>query len=459
MSSTHDALRDEALCLFSRKNVFTPAERTKYEQILREMDRRKSVIEERMFVKANALYETIIKEKTFLSAHNREEIQRIANVASYDGNFKSIDDYSSVELAVSKALLLKCGEAVGKKQTVCVLASMFQEQERQKPLRKTILGEDFLRKKIRQLQFLFEKVPNFEWCLVFVEDEPKPCDDTYLRTCDTIKNQLDHMKHSEEFDAEDIDRVYILTYENDLQEEIEMYEDPSYIDVQKFASLSVKGGAIHTGLRYLARVCGDTKQYKTPEIDVLIYTDCDTSVNLGNSGILINALQRDVCEVVIGSRRTKNSVVIGKSKLRHLQSYAFNFLVRALLNVQLTDTQAGCKALLPEVVRKVHKEWKEISMAFDVELLRVAIKSGYRVHEEGIVWTDSDLDSKSTDQAIPMYNGVWNIFNRIPSDYTDAFDLKQEPEFSSVVRVATDEQFAFFVRKLKKSYNDISPVA
>ncbi|KAK3246137.1 hypothetical protein CYMTET_44358 [Cymbomonas tetramitiformis] len=458
VSLPSDALREEALCLFRRKNALTTAERTKYETLLKEMDRRMGMYEDRVFMNANKLYADIVESDQFKDAHDREGMQEIADLVFFTGNKKTIDDCSTVEMAVSKALLHKSSEKSTTNQSVCVLAAMYQEQERLKPLSETLLGEDFLRKKIRQLRFLFDDVPNFEWSLVFVEDEPEPLDTRRSRTCDAIRSRLECMQSTGEIRAEDARRVHVLTYEDDLQEEIKMYKDPSYLEPQEFARLGVKAGAIHTGLRYLARVEGEQKQYKTPKFDVLMYTDCDTSVNLANSGILINALEGGACKALVGSRRTKNSTVIGKSKLRYMQSYVYNVLVRALLNVQITDTQVGCKVLLPEVVLRVHEEWKELSMAFDAELLRTVLKAGYEVREEGILWIDSDLDSKSADQALPMYNGVWNIFNRIPAHETDAIDLMREPEFSSVMRVATDEYFAFFVRHLKGSYDNITPV-
>jgi hypothetical protein len=254
-----------------------------------------------------------------------------------------------------------------------------------------------------------------------------------------------------------------------------MYQDRDVAKMSgdEFARTSVKGGAIQVGLRYLAQVAPD-KHYKVPKASAIIYTDCDTSVNLGNSGIILNQVYNPTLghDVGIGSRRIEGAHVVGKSAERHLQSFAFNSLVRLLLNVQLTDTQVGAKVFKPEVIRDVHQGFAERSMAFDPEIFRLASKQGHSIGEDGIVWSDSAIESKSADQSGSMLNGLLRIWERsfpakppsgAPMGSIEEFqikgkDLAQEGKlFESLVKLARDPKWQFIVNHLDDIYAGLVP--
>jgi hypothetical protein len=100
--------------------------------------------------------------------------------------------------------------------------------------------------------------------------------------------------------------------------------------------------------------------------------------------------------VVIGSREAPGAHRFDEPEYRHVMGRVFNFLVRALLFGEFQDTQCGFKCLSRDAafdlfprlqVRTSETDVKgPMVTGFDVELLYLARKLGYRVGEVGIHW-------------------------------------------------------------------------
>lgn len=101
--------------------------------------------------------------------------------------------------------------------------------------------------------------------------------------------------------------------------------------------------------------------------------------------------------VVIGSREGQGSRREGEPPHRHLMGRVFNALVRLLVVGNFHDTQCGFKGFRLDVARDLFQRVQiygdnapEISgaavTAFDVEVLFLAVKRGYRVKEMPVIW-------------------------------------------------------------------------
>lgn len=100
--------------------------------------------------------------------------------------------------------------------------------------------------------------------------------------------------------------------------------------------------------------------------------------------------------VVIGSREAPGAHRFGEPPHRHLMGRVFNYLVRLVVMSEFQDTQCGFKCLnrqaafdiFPRLqVRTENVEVKgPMVTGFDVELLYLARKLGYRIAEVGIQW-------------------------------------------------------------------------
>jgi hypothetical protein len=98
------------------------------------------------------------------------------------------------------------------------------------------------------------------------------------------------------------------------------------------------------------------------------------------------APMRDGYDVAIASREAPGARRVGEPEYRHLMGRVFNFIVRLVAIPRIQDTQCGFKVFRREVAHDV-LPWQTIDgWAFDVEVLYIALRRGYRIHEVPITW-------------------------------------------------------------------------
>jgi dolichyl-phosphate beta-glucosyltransferase len=91
-------------------------------------------------------------------------------------------------------------------------------------------------------------------------------------------------------------------------------------------------------------------------------------------------------DVAIASREAPGAVRYDEPWYRHLMGRVFNFLVRLLAVPGIQDTQCGFKCFRREVAHDVLSVQTIDGWAFDVELLHIAQRRGYRIVEVPIHW-------------------------------------------------------------------------
>lgn len=91
-------------------------------------------------------------------------------------------------------------------------------------------------------------------------------------------------------------------------------------------------------------------------------------------------------DVAIASRELPGSQRVGEPEYRHLMGRVFNFIVRILAIPHVQDTQCGFKVFRRDVARKVFPLQTLDGWAFDVEVLFIALRHGYRLVEVPITW-------------------------------------------------------------------------
>ena len=91
-------------------------------------------------------------------------------------------------------------------------------------------------------------------------------------------------------------------------------------------------------------------------------------------------------DIVIGSREGPGARRQGEHWLRYLVGRVFNAYVRVLVLPGIADTQCGFKLLKAEVADDLFRRVTVGGFAFDVELLVLARRAGYKIREVGIVW-------------------------------------------------------------------------
>jgi len=130
---------------------------------------------------------------------------------------------------------------------------------------------------------------------------------------------------------------------------------------------------------------------------IVLFTDMDQSTPIKEVEKLLPFFEKGY-EVVIGSRGLKRK---GFSFFRRLASKVFLFLRKGLVLKEINDTQCGFKAFKSKVAKDLFsqllifknptkvKGWRV--GAFDVELLFIAQKRGYKIAEVSVEWKDKDV--------------------------------------------------------------------
>jgi glycosyltransferase involved in cell wall biosynthesis len=128
------------------------------------------------------------------------------------------------------------------------------------------------------------------------------------------------------------------------------------------------------------------------DAEILAYMDVDLSTDLSAFLPLIEPLAAGRCDLAIGSRLHPDSVTLRCWK-REMISRCYNRLLRLVFGVQFADAQCGFKAITRAAARELLPVVEDTGWFFDTELLVVAEKCGYRIHEQPVRWTE-DPDSR-----------------------------------------------------------------
>ena len=115
-------------------------------------------------------------------------------------------------------------------------------------------------------------------------------------------------------------------------------------------------------------------------------------------------------DLAIGSREVRGARRYDEPLHRHLGGRLVNLLIRLLILPRLQDTQCGFKCFRGEVAEDLFRHQTLDGWSFDIELLFVADRRGYRVLEIPIDWfyrTESKVSAVR--DALRMVNDIFRI--------------------------------------------------
>lgn len=117
--------------------------------------------------------------------------------------------------------------------------------------------------------------------------------------------------------------------------------------------------------------------------NILVYTDADLPYALTSMQALIDSVKNNETDLALASRHVHgaNDVEDHQSILRHVSHTLFAWIVNVLLDIPCSDTQAGLKAMTRTAAEAILPHLTIDRYCFDVELLFVAQRLGYRLKE------------------------------------------------------------------------------
>ncbi len=317
----------------------------------------------------------------------------------------------AVKLARSKRMIGALKQPV----FVSIVFAMYKEHTRIQPRAEHPEGEDFLRRKLAQLHWLFDAHPASHFELVAVDDG---CPENSGQLAAEIAREADP------------DHCRVLFLDSAIRE--------GHAGAAGLTSTddSQKGGSILFGM-------AEAAARKTDQTHIVIFTDADIATHLGQVGLLVDAIANGAAPVAIGSRRETTSVVVKQGK-RNDRGKLFIYLWKRLLPQldDIIDTQCGFKAFRADLLTKILPGIEEKRFAFDIELLlRAALEHSDGCRKVAICWIDSEAASTTTDiqPYLPMLKSVARMYRQyLPANeradrFADFLEQLTEPEWQTLL--------------------------
>jgi len=158
-----------------------------------------------------------------------------------------------------------------------------------------------------------------------------------------------------------------------------------------------KGNAVRLGI-------------KASKYENILICDSDLSVDI----TFLDHFYRNnlpIGNFITGSRRLQNSEVRGSPQIRNLSGYVFNFLVRKILKLNISDTQCGFKFIVKTKFTDCSK-FLSNNYIFDIELFLLAKIQKIKIIEVPVTY-------------IHNKNSTVNIFTDSLMMFRDIFKLKK----------------------------------
>lgn len=146
--------------------------------------------------------------------------------------------------------------------------------------------------------------------------------------------------------------------------------------------------------------------------EIVLFTDMDQATPINQLDKFLPKFKEGF-EIVIGSRAGRR----GAPVMRKLAALVFSILRGIILGLPFKDTQCGFKAFKKEVVEKivpkikgewgvVHFRGGAVNAGFDVELLYLAKKYGFKIAEVPVEWNYVDTERVQVikDAAAAVYD-------------------------------------------------------
>lgn len=138
---------------------------------------------------------------------------------------------------------------------------------------------------------------------------------------------------------------------------------------------------------------------------------CDTDLSMPIDEITkFLPPQREGYDVLIGSREGKEAKRIGEPEYRHLMGRILNGIVKFTAVPDFEDTQCGFKMFTSAAAEDLFQVQRMTGIGFDVELIYVAKKRGYKIVDVPITWYfDPDSRMRLFQDSLKVLLEIWEI--------------------------------------------------
>ncbi len=158
---------------------------------------------------------------------------------------------------------------------------------------------------------------------------------------------------------------------------------------------------------------------------IVLFTDMDQATPIDQLDKFLPEFKNGF-DIVIGSRQGRR----GAPLIRKLSAWGFSVLRNIILGLPFKDSQCGFKAFnkksLEVIIPKIKGEWGvvhfkggAVNAGFDVEVLYLAKKYGFKIAEVGVEWNYVDTERVQVikDAAAAIYDMLRIRWNDLSGKY------------------------------------------
>ncbi len=153
----------------------------------------------------------------------------------------------------------------------------------------------------------------------------------------------------------------------------------------------------HPGLRLLRNPGNRGKGYSVrhgvleAQGEWVLFSDADLSAPIEELDKLLDACRKGEARIAIGSRALDRSLIsVHQSVFRETAGRIFNLMMRVLTGLSFWDTQCGFKLYEAKAAKEIFRRQRFERFGFDVEVLFIARRLGYRIVEVPVRWAHSE---------------------------------------------------------------------
>ena len=150
-----------------------------------------------------------------------------------------------------------------------------------------------------------------------------------------------------------------------------------------------------------------------------LFSDADLSAPIAELEKLWGAAGRENAQVAFGSRALDRSLVgVHQSMFRESMGRLFNVLMRIETGLPFRDTQCGFKLFETRAAGEIFRRQRLDGFGFDVEVLYIARRLGYRTLEVPVEWNDVAGTKVSAWRGLSAFFDPWKVrWNGVTGKY------------------------------------------
>lgn len=137
--------------------------------------------------------------------------------------------------------------------------------------------------------------------------------------------------------------------------------------------------------------------------EYVLFADADNSTPIEEVSKLLTKLEKEGYDVAVGSRAAEGAEEGKKSLLRKILSGGLRLIVKYVLHIGVKDTQCGFKMYTRDAACKLHTKQTIMGFSFDLEILYLASKYGYKIAEVPVAWVDAPGSKVDTKKEVQRF--------------------------------------------------------